>query len=125
MTSGQSISGGIVCTGLDMTSSARSAEAGRAVSQRMRTTSRSEMIPTGRRSRQTTTQLMRRLRICAQLTSELEAEFGPEGEARRARAHDRLAADPLLGMWLLAAFAGPEALPAAAFEPDVRARLLG
>jgi 2-polyprenyl-6-methoxyphenol hydroxylase-like FAD-dependent oxidoreductase len=66
---------------------------------------------------------MRRLRICAQLTSELEAEFGPEGEARRARVRERLAANPLLGMWLIAAFAGPERLPAEAFAPDVRTQL--
>jgi len=68
---------------------------------------------------------MRRLRFSARMTSELENEFGPEAEARRGRAHDRLAADPTLGMWLFAAFIGPERLPASAFEPAVRERLFG
>jgi 2-polyprenyl-6-methoxyphenol hydroxylase-like FAD-dependent oxidoreductase len=66
---------------------------------------------------------MRRLRFSAQMTAELENEFGPEAEARRGRASERLAADPSLALWLLAAFAGPETLPAQAFEPSVRARL--
>jgi len=67
---------------------------------------------------------LRRLRFSAQLTSELEAEFGPEAEAKRDRAGRRVAVDPELAMWLLAAFVGPEALPPEAFEPSVRARLL-
>ncbi|HTO53057.1 MAG TPA: FAD-dependent monooxygenase [Myxococcota bacterium] len=68
---------------------------------------------------------MRRLRFTARLSSELEAEFGPEGEAKRERARERIAKDPTLAMWLLAAFAGPETLPPQAFEPEVRTRLLG
>jgi 2-polyprenyl-6-methoxyphenol hydroxylase-like FAD-dependent oxidoreductase len=68
---------------------------------------------------------MRRLRFTAQLSSEVEAEFGPEGEAKRERARDRMSKDPALALWLLAAFTGPETLPAQAFEPEVRTRLLG
>lgn len=68
---------------------------------------------------------MRRLRFAASMAASLENEFGPEAEARRGRAGERLAADPTLGLWLFAAFAGPEALPEQAFEPAVRERLFG
>ncbi len=67
---------------------------------------------------------MRRLRFVAALDASLENEFGPEAEARRARARARQAEDPSLMMWFLAAFAGPDALPAESFDDSVRARLL-
>ncbi len=67
---------------------------------------------------------MRRLRFVAALDSTLENEFGPAAEARRARARERQLADPSLLSWFLAAFAGPDALPAEAFDPSVRERLL-
>jgi len=66
---------------------------------------------------------MRRLRFVAALDSSLENEFGPEAESRRARARERQAQDPSLLGWFLAAFVGPDALPAAAFEASVRERL--
>jgi 2-polyprenyl-6-methoxyphenol hydroxylase-like FAD-dependent oxidoreductase len=68
---------------------------------------------------------MRRLRFVAALDSTLEGEFGPAAEARRVRVRELQAKDPALGLWFLAAFVGPDALPASAFESSVRERLLG
>lgn len=67
---------------------------------------------------------MRRLRFVAALDSTLENEFGPEAEARRARARERQAADPALLSWFFSVFVGPDALPPEAFDDSVRARLL-
>jgi 2-polyprenyl-6-methoxyphenol hydroxylase-like FAD-dependent oxidoreductase len=67
---------------------------------------------------------MRRLRFVAALDSSLESEFGPAADARRARARALQAQDPLLSLWFLAAFAGPDALPAEAFDASIRERLL-
>ena len=67
---------------------------------------------------------MRRLRFVATLGAILQNEFGPAAEARRERARDLQMADPSLGFWFLAAFVGPDALPADAFDDSVRARLL-
>jgi 2-polyprenyl-6-methoxyphenol hydroxylase-like FAD-dependent oxidoreductase len=67
---------------------------------------------------------MRRLRFVATLDATLENEFGPAAEARRARARARQAEDPMLVSWFLAAFAGPDAIPAEAFDDSVRTRLL-
>ena len=58
---------------------------------------------------------MRRLRITARFATTLRAEFGPAAAARRALAMRRIAAEG----WpspLPAVFAGPEALPAEAYE---------
>lgn len=66
---------------------------------------------------------MRRLRFVAALDSALQAEFGPEADARRARAAELQAADPSLVQWFYAAFVGPEMLPADAFDDSVRRRL--
>jgi 2-polyprenyl-6-methoxyphenol hydroxylase-like FAD-dependent oxidoreductase len=67
---------------------------------------------------------MRRLRFVAALASSLENEFGAEAEARRLRARELQAKDPSLLFWFLAAFAGPDAVPAQAFDTSVRERLL-
>jgi 2-polyprenyl-6-methoxyphenol hydroxylase-like FAD-dependent oxidoreductase len=67
---------------------------------------------------------MRRLRFVAALDSTLENEFGPAAEVRRAQARRRQSEDPSLVQWFLAAFAGPDAMPAEAFDESVRARLL-
>ena len=67
---------------------------------------------------------MRRLRFVAGLDSILENEFGPEAEARRARARERQATDPSLMLWFLSAFAGPDGVPPESFDHSVRARLL-
>ena len=67
---------------------------------------------------------MRRLRFVAALDSSLESEFGPEPTARRERVREMQAKDPMLGLWFLAAFAGPDSLPSEAFDASVRERLL-
>ena len=67
---------------------------------------------------------MRRLRFVAALDSTIENEFGPAAEARRQRVRQLQTEDPTLLFWFMAAFAGPDALPASAFEPTVRERLL-
>lgn len=67
---------------------------------------------------------MRRLRFVAALDSTLENEFGPDADARRARARARQIDDPALAQWFFSVFAGPEMMPAEAFDDSVRARLL-
>ena len=67
---------------------------------------------------------MRRLRFTATLQSRLENEFGEEAEARRKRAHERRAADPMLMLPALATMLGPEKIPSAAFEDDIMDRTL-
>jgi 2-polyprenyl-6-methoxyphenol hydroxylase-like FAD-dependent oxidoreductase len=68
---------------------------------------------------------MRRLRYAAWLTSRLSAEFDEAAAARRHRARERLAANPLLGLGLASAFLGPEVPPPTAFTPESAAALLG
>jgi hypothetical protein len=58
---------------------------------------------------------MRRLRIAARYATTLRAEFGPATAARRARAMKRQFVDGWLSPYS-AALAGPETLPAEAFE---------
>lgn len=58
---------------------------------------------------------MRRLRFASSLTSALANEFGPEAEARRRAFRARAAVDQTLGAGRLAAFVGPDFLPAEAF----------
>jgi 2-polyprenyl-6-methoxyphenol hydroxylase-like FAD-dependent oxidoreductase len=67
---------------------------------------------------------MRRLRFVAALDSTIENEFGPDADARRARARQRQIDDPMLAQWFFSVFAGPEAMPAEAFDDSVRTRLL-
>jgi 2-polyprenyl-6-methoxyphenol hydroxylase-like FAD-dependent oxidoreductase len=70
------------------------------------------------------TERMRRLRFSAALQSRLDNEFGPEAEARRARARARRAADPTFMLSALASILGPEKMPPMAFEADYAERLL-
>jgi 2-polyprenyl-6-methoxyphenol hydroxylase-like FAD-dependent oxidoreductase len=58
---------------------------------------------------------MRRLRVAARLATTLRVEFGPAAAGRRARAMRRTFADGWLSPYP-AILAGPEALPAEAFE---------
>lgn len=58
---------------------------------------------------------MRRLRIAARYATALRVEFGPTAAARRARAMKRQFVDGLLSPYA-ATLAGPETLPAEAFE---------
>ena len=67
---------------------------------------------------------MRRLRFAASLASRLENEFGEAAEARRKRAYERRAADPLLMLPAMATMLGPEKLPPSAFEDALMERTL-
>jgi menaquinone-9 beta-reductase len=58
---------------------------------------------------------MRRLRFSAHLTAVLSNEFGPDARARRVRAHERVAANPQLGMSRAIVMVGPEMAPPDAF----------
>jgi 2-polyprenyl-6-methoxyphenol hydroxylase-like FAD-dependent oxidoreductase len=68
---------------------------------------------------------MRRLRFAAAMNSRLAAEFGDEARARREAIFARQQQDPTLGMSLMAAFMGPDALPAEAFSQQVARALFG
>jgi len=59
---------------------------------------------------------MRRLRTVARMVAVRESEFTDSARRRRAEIHERLTANPMLGIAFGAAFAGPEAIPAEAFE---------
>jgi 2-polyprenyl-6-methoxyphenol hydroxylase-like FAD-dependent oxidoreductase len=67
---------------------------------------------------------MRRLRFSAALQAVIENEFGPEAAARRRRVHERRAADPTFSLPAIATMAGPDKMPAIAFEDSLRERLL-
>ncbi len=68
---------------------------------------------------------MRRLRFAAALISTFENEFTPAARARRCRARERQMQDPSLLLPLMAAFMGPENIPAETFEEQTRERLFG
>ncbi len=68
---------------------------------------------------------MRRLRFCSALQTALRGEFGVEARERRRRALELMRREPPLGLWRRAYLAGPESVPASAFDDDVSARLLG
>jgi 2-polyprenyl-6-methoxyphenol hydroxylase-like FAD-dependent oxidoreductase len=68
---------------------------------------------------------MRRLRFAASIISTFENEFGPAARERRRRARERQMQDPSLLLPLMAAFLGPENIPAETFEPETRERLFG
>jgi hypothetical protein len=61
----------------------------------------------------------------ANITSVLDAEFGPEAAERRARYHVRSQQDPSVGARAFAIMAGPEVLPPEMFTPEHRAFVLG
>jgi menaquinone-9 beta-reductase len=67
---------------------------------------------------------LRRLRFAATLAATLDSEFTPAAHARRARYHERRNADPSLGLPLASALIGPGALPADAFNEQMRNRIL-
>jgi 2-polyprenyl-6-methoxyphenol hydroxylase-like FAD-dependent oxidoreductase len=66
---------------------------------------------------------MRRLRAAALFMTDLNARFGPEAHARRARALERIAADPTIMAPLIAVYVGPDALEPAFFEDAHRERV--
>lgn len=62
---------------------------------------------------------MRRLRLSAQLVCELRCTFTPSGAARRERFFaEQTLQDPLLAALVLSTLAGPDAVPAEAFEAE-------
>jgi 2-polyprenyl-6-methoxyphenol hydroxylase-like FAD-dependent oxidoreductase len=61
---------------------------------------------------------LRRLRFTASFVTTLNARFGPEDLERRATAFERMAENPTLGMIQLAAYAGPDRVPAEYFTDD-------
>jgi 2-polyprenyl-6-methoxyphenol hydroxylase-like FAD-dependent oxidoreductase len=68
---------------------------------------------------------MRRLRFCNAVATTLRGDFGPEGRERRRRALRVMQAEPALGLWRRAYLAGPESVPASAFDDGVYDRLCG
>jgi len=66
---------------------------------------------------------MRRLRFCNALATTLRGEFGPEAREQRCRARGLTHAEPALGLWRRAYLAGPESVPASAFDARVYDRL--
>jgi len=68
---------------------------------------------------------MRRLRVTSKLATHLRCSFGPDGASRRQAMFEQVFADPLmLGPFGLAPLAGPETVPAEAFEPENVERIL-
>jgi 2-polyprenyl-6-methoxyphenol hydroxylase-like FAD-dependent oxidoreductase len=66
---------------------------------------------------------LRRLRFCNALATTLRGEFGPEARERRRRARGLMQAEPELGLWRRGYLAGPESVPASAFDERVYERL--
>jgi 2-polyprenyl-6-methoxyphenol hydroxylase-like FAD-dependent oxidoreductase len=66
---------------------------------------------------------MRRLRVAAQVATDLSATFTPAGAARRAAYNRVFRTDPVLGGPRLTAQLGPERLPAEAFSAENVARI--
>ena len=66
---------------------------------------------------------LRRLRICNALATTLRGEFGPAARERRRRARELMKTEPELGLWRRAYQAGPESVPASAFDDRVYDRL--
>jgi 2-polyprenyl-6-methoxyphenol hydroxylase-like FAD-dependent oxidoreductase len=67
---------------------------------------------------------MRRLRIGAAVVTDIRATFGPESIARRRAFFASMATDTAVAGLLLAAFVGPERVPAEAFETQNIDRIL-
>jgi 2-polyprenyl-6-methoxyphenol hydroxylase-like FAD-dependent oxidoreductase len=68
---------------------------------------------------------MSRLRTTARLTSLRDSAFGEDGRQLRLQIHERIAKAPDLLTPFLAAFVGPEALPAEAFTPAFGEQIVG
>jgi len=68
---------------------------------------------------------LRRLRFTASFVTTLNCRFGPEDLQRRGRAFVQMGEDPSLGMLLLAAFVGPESLPAEYFTEQFYEKAFG
>jgi menaquinone-9 beta-reductase len=68
---------------------------------------------------------MRRLRFCSAITTTLRGEFGVYPRERRRQARTLMQADPELALWRRAYLAGPETVPASAFDESVYERLCG
>ena len=68
---------------------------------------------------------MRRLRFSAHLASVLSNEFGPEARDRRARAHQRVAANPVLGLSRAIVLIGPEMAGPDAFTEESLLAIVG
>ena len=66
---------------------------------------------------------MRRLRFCNAVATTLRGEFGPEARERRRRARRRMQEAPELALWRRAILAGPETVPASAFDERIAERL--
>jgi len=66
---------------------------------------------------------MRRLRFCNAVATTLRGEFGPEARERRRWAQRLMQTEPALGLWRRAYLAGPESVPASAFDASVYDRL--
>jgi 2-polyprenyl-6-methoxyphenol hydroxylase-like FAD-dependent oxidoreductase len=66
---------------------------------------------------------MRRLRIGNAISTTLRGEFGAGARERRRRARSRMQAEPELALWRRALLAGPDAVPASAFDEQIRDRL--
>jgi len=66
---------------------------------------------------------MRRLRFCNAVATTLRGEFGLEARERRRRALRLMQTEPDLGLWRRAYLAGPESVPASAFDDRVYNRL--
>jgi 2-polyprenyl-6-methoxyphenol hydroxylase-like FAD-dependent oxidoreductase len=68
---------------------------------------------------------LRRLRFCNAIATTLRGEFGDEPRERRRRARALMQAEPELALWRRATMAGPESVPASAFDKAVYERLCG
>jgi 2-polyprenyl-6-methoxyphenol hydroxylase-like FAD-dependent oxidoreductase len=66
---------------------------------------------------------MRRLRFCAAVANTLRGDFGAEGRERRRRAQERMQAESELALCRQADMAGPDSVPASAFDERVYKRL--
>ncbi|NJN50414.1 MAG: FAD-dependent monooxygenase [Gammaproteobacteria bacterium] len=68
---------------------------------------------------------MRRLRIVARMTAIRDSEFTEAARLRRAKIHERIIANPTLAITAAAAFVGPDALPAEAFDDRLINEVMG
>ena len=68
---------------------------------------------------------MARLRTTARLASLRDAAFGEEGRRLRSDIHERVSANSELIAPFLAAFIGPDALPAEVFAPSFVESIVG